>query len=73
MQELKPKWRNAVGMALILLLIATWSVLVASLAPYVARLPFLVEMLFYVVAGIAWIIPVRPLLRWTATGTWRHR
>ena len=73
MQELKPKWRNAVGMALILLLIAAWSVLVATLAPYVARLPFLVEMLFYVVAGIAWIIPVRPLLRWTATGTWGHR
>ena len=73
MQELKPKWRNAVGMALILLLIAAWSVLVATLAPYVARLPFLVEMLFYVVAGIAWIIPVRPLLRWTATGLWRHR
>ena len=72
MQDLKPKWRNAVGMALILLLIAAWSVLVATLAPYVARLPFLVEMLFYVVAGIAWIIPVRPLLIWTATGSWRR-
>lgn len=72
MQELKPKWRNAVGMALILLLIAAWSVLVATLAPYVSRLHFLVEMLFYVVAGIAWIIPVRPLLLWTATGSWRR-
>ncbi len=73
MQELKPKWRNAVGMALILLLIAAWSAMVATLAPYVARLSFLVEMLFYVVAGIAWIIPVRPLLGWTATGSWRRR
>ena len=73
MQDLKPKWRNAVGMMLILLLIAAWSVLVATLAPHVARLPFLVEMLFYVVAGIAWIIPVKPLLNWTATGAWRRR
>ena len=73
MQDLKPKWRNGVGMLLILLLIAVWSVAVATLAPFVARLPFLVEMLFYVVAGIAWIVPVRPLLRWTATGNWRRR
>ena len=73
MQDLKPKWRNGVGMALILLLIAAWSVAVATLAPFFARLPFLVEMLFYVVAGIAWIVPVRPLLRWTATGHWRRR
>lgn len=73
MQDLKPKWRNGVGMALILLLIAAWSVLVATLAPHVAGLPFLVEMLFYVVAGLAWILPVRPLLSWTATGNWRRR
>jgi hypothetical protein len=72
-QDLKPRWRNAVGMALILLLITAWSVLVATLAPHVARLHFLVELLFYVVAGIAWIIPVRPLLTWTATGSWRRR
>ena len=73
MQDLKPKWRNGVGMALILLLIAAWSVVVAALAPFVARLPFLIELLFYVVAGLAWIIPVRPLLSWTATGSWRRR
>jgi len=72
-QQLKPKWRNGVGMALILLLIAGWSVLVASLAPFAARLPFVVEMLFYVAAGLAWIIPVKPLLSWTATGQWRRR
>ena len=72
-QDLKPKWRNGVGMMLILLLIAAWSVLVATLAPYAARMPFLLEMLFYVVAGIAWILPVRPLLRWTATGAFRRR
>ena len=64
MQELKPKWRNAVGMALILLLIAAWSVAVAALAPFAARMPFLVELIFYLTAGIAWIFPVRPLLSW---------
>ena len=73
MQDLKPKWRNGVGMMLILLLIAAWCVLVATLAPWAARLPFLVEMLFYVAAGIAWIFPVRPLLSWMETGAFRRR
>lgn len=73
MQRLKPKWRNGVGMALILLLIAVWSVLVATLARFVAPLPLLVEGLFYVVAGIAWVFPVRPLLTWMETGTSRRQ
>jgi hypothetical protein len=72
-EQVKPKWRNGVGMALILLLIASWSVAVVSLSPLVGRLPFLLEMLFYVVAGIGWIFPVRPLLTWMETGTWRRR
>ena len=66
--EVKPKWRNGVGLMLILLLIAMWSVAVAVLAPFVAQLPFLLEILFYAVAGIGWIFPVRPLLTWMETG-----
>lgn len=67
-EEVKPKWRNGVGLALILLLIAAWSVGVATLAPLVSQLPFVLEMLFYGVAGIGWIFPVRPLLTWMETG-----
>jgi hypothetical protein len=67
-QPVKPKWRNGVGMALILLLITLWSVAVALLAPFVAELPFVLEMLFYAAAGIGWIFPVRPLLTWMETG-----
>lgn len=70
-EEVKPKWRNGAGIALILLLIAIWGVIVATLSPWVAQLPFVVEMLFYVVAGIGWIFPVRPLLVWMETGKWR--
>jgi hypothetical protein len=72
-EQLKPKWRNGAGMALILLLIATWSIAVVSLAPLVSQLPFVVEMLFYVAAGIGWVFPVRPLLTWMETGAWRKR
>ena len=71
-EGVKPKWRNGAGMALILLLIAVWSVVVATLAPFVAQLPFVVEMVFYAAAGIGWIFPVRPLLTWMETGDQRR-
>lgn len=71
-EELKPKWRNGAGIALILLLITVWALIVATIAPWVAQLPFVVEMLFYIVAGIGWIFPVRPLLTWMETGRWRR-
>ncbi len=70
-EEVKPKWRNGAGIALILLLIAIWGLIVVVLSPWVAQLPFVVEMLFYIVAGIGWIFPVRPLLVWMETGKWR--
>lgn len=71
-EPVSPKWRNGAGMALILLLIALWCVVVASLAPWVSQLPFLVEMLFYAAAGIGWVFPVRPLLSWMETGSLRR-
>jgi len=72
-EPVKPKWRNGAGLALILLLIALWSVAVATLAPLVSQLPFVLEILFYLVAGIGWVFPVRPLLTWMETGEWRRR
>ena len=49
-------------------LIAGWALLVASLSDTVGRWPVLVQALFYLVTGLIWIAPLRPLLRWIATG-----
>jgi hypothetical protein len=68
---MNPSWRSPVGMLLILLLIAGWSVVVASLANLVAGWPWPLEALFYLVAGMAWILPLKPLIRWMQTGKWR--
>lgn len=62
--RLEPRWRTGVGMALILLLIAAWSVLAVAGAAWISGLPELVQALYFLVAGIAWIAPLRPLLRW---------
>lgn len=67
----QPSWRKPAGIAAILLLIVVWAALVASLAGFVGRWPVIVQALFYLVMGIAWIAPLKPLLRWSETGRWR--
>ncbi|MCL6740016.1 DUF2842 domain-containing protein [Sphingomonas sp. RB56-2] len=67
----EPSWRKPAGIFAILALIAVWGVLVASLAGTVGRWPVLVQTIFYLVAGIAWILPLKPLLRWMETGKFR--
>jgi predicted membrane channel-forming protein YqfA (hemolysin III family) len=63
-----PTWRKPFGMFLILAIIAIWAVIVASQADRIAALPQFVQIIVYVFAGIVWITPMRPLLRWMETG-----
>ena len=66
-----PSWRKPAGILLILLLIAAWAAIVATIAGRLPALPWPVEALFFVAAGIVWILPLRPLLIWMETGRWR--
>lgn len=67
----EPSYRKLVGIALILLLIAVWAAFVASLAQIVGQWPILIQSVFYLVMGIVWIIPLKPLVRWIQTGSFR--
>ena len=64
----QPSARKLVGAGLILLIIAVWVILVASLAQFVGTWPVLVQAPFYLVMGLVWIIPLKPLVRWIETG-----
>ena len=66
----EPSWRKPFGMALILLLIILWAVLVVSAAVFLEGLPWPVHAIYYLVAGIVWVLPLRPLLLWMETGRW---
>ena len=68
----RPSWRQPAGMFLFLALIAGWTAIVVSLSPWVGTWPVLVQAIFYLVAGIIWIAPLKPLLRWMELGTWRR-
>jgi hypothetical protein len=70
-QPPSPSGRKLAGIALILLLILGWAAFVASLAQVVGRWPVLVQAPFYLFMGIAWVIPLKPLIRWIQTGSAR--
>lgn len=67
----EPSWRKPLGMFLILLLIAVWAVLVVTASSLLTGLPSFVHVVYYVAAGILWILPLKPLLLWMETGRWR--
>jgi len=67
----QPSPRKLVGIALILLLVVVWAAFVASLAQVVGGWPILVQAGFYLVMGTIWIIPLKPLVRWIQTGSFR--
>jgi hypothetical protein len=69
--RVEPTWRQPAGIALILLLIAAWSVAVVSASALLAGMHWTVEIVYYLVAGTVWILPLRPLLRWMETGHFR--
>ena len=55
----------------ILFLILVWCVLVVSASSLIAAWPWPLHAAYYLAAGIVWILPLRPLLRWMHTGRWR--
>ncbi|WP_240047646.1 DUF2842 domain-containing protein [Sphingomonas panacisoli] len=68
-----PRWQKPIGVLAILALIAIWCVGVASLSPWVGQWHPLVQLVFYVTAGVAWLwlLPIKRMLRWMETGRWK--
>jgi len=69
----EPSPRKLAGIALISVLIALWAAFVASLAPLVGQWPVLIQAPYYLFMGVAWVIPLKPLVRWAQSGSSRQR
>ena len=65
---MEPTWRKPVGILAILALIALWCVLVVTIVGWISGLHVLLQILIYLVTGIIWIVPMRPLMIWMETG-----
>jgi len=69
----EPSYRKLAGIAVILLLIALLAAFVASFAQIVGAWPILAQAPFYLAVGLVWILPLKPLVRWMQTGSFRDR
>lgn len=68
---MEPRWRPTAAAFMIIGIIIFWAVLVATLSSLVTRWPWPVQLIFYIAAGFVWILPLKPILRWSETGRWR--
>ena len=66
-----PSWRKPAGMLAIMLLITVWVFLIVSLSGYIGQIPVLAQAVVYLIAGIVWIAPLRPLMIWMETGSFK--
>jgi Protein of unknown function (DUF2842) len=71
-QDHQPSWRKPAGVGIIMLIIVGWAMLVVSVLDWIGSLPTLLSLAIYAVAGIVWILPLRPVLLWMETGKWRE-
>lgn len=68
----EPTGRQLVGIFGILGWITLWAVIVASFSGTIGTWPVLVQAIFYLVVGIVWIAPLKPVLSWMETGHFRR-
>jgi hypothetical protein len=66
-----PSWRKPAGMFMILALIAVLAFVIMALSPIISALAWPLQAIVYAVAGVIWIMPLRPLLKWMELGTFR--
>ena len=69
----EPSTRKLAGIGLIAAPIVLWAAFVASMAPLVGKWPVLAQAPYYLVMGVAGVIPLKPLIRWVETGSFRLR
>ena len=64
-----PNWRMPAGVGAMVLWIILWAALVIHVVAWMEPLPQGVVAILYGIAGILWIVPLRPLMLWMYRGT----
>lgn len=68
----RPTIRKPAGVFIILCMIGVLGWAIGTFADDLSQLHALVQAVIYLVAGVVWIAPLKPLLRWMETGKWRE-
>jgi hypothetical protein len=57
--------RKLIGAVALVLLVTVWALIAMALAQSPAiKAHGLIEVIYYVVAGLGWVLPAMPLVRW---------
>jgi hypothetical protein len=57
--------RKFIGAILLITLVVTWALVAMALAQAPAiKANGVIEVIYYLVAGLAWVLPAMPLVRW---------
>jgi Protein of unknown function (DUF2842) len=66
--------RKLIGVIALFALVTIWALLAMAIAQFPPIFNnHLIAALYYVVAGIGWVLPAMPLIKWMSKGTLRHR
>jgi hypothetical protein len=66
MSEIMPiRLRKLVGAIMLIVLVLAWALFAMALAQSaVVKANGAIEVIYYVVAGLGWVLPAMPLIRW---------
>jgi len=57
--------RKLIGAVVLITLVTLWALVAMALAQFPAiKANRLIETIYYVVAGLGWVLPAMPLIRW---------
>ena len=57
--------RKLIGAVVLIVLVLTWALVAMALAQSPAiKANGVIEVIYYVVAGLGWVLPAMPLIRW---------
>ena len=61
--------RKLIGAVALILLVVTWALVAMAIAQFpVIKAHQAIEVTYYVVAGLGWVLPAMPLIKWMAGG-----
>lgn len=67
----EPRLRRPLGVLIFIAYLAVYALVAAVLFGFVNQWHALAQLPVWLVLGLAWLIPVKPFLRWMETGRWR--
>lgn len=71
MNREEPTWRIPVGIIGLLIGLTAYGLAIAHFAPTtISTWPGWLQTIVYLILGVIWLLPLRPLLIWMETGRW---